>query len=135
MLTLAWLPSCVWCPPLLYRCVRRRFGPDMDGCSGVDIVSFVFVVVFCRRRRCVCVVELCCVVVIVVVFFLYLLPWLMWGVDVGACWCDGSFFSGGDGWFYPIVFVGWVIGLVCGRSGLLEFFDVFISDVVFGFKS
>ncbi len=46
MLTLAWLPSCVWCPPLLCLCVRRRFGPDVDGLSGVDIVGFFFVV-FC----------------------------------------------------------------------------------------
>ena len=37
--------------------------------------------------------------------------------------------------FIPTVFVGWVVGLVCRKSGLLEFFAVFISDVVFDFKS
>jgi hypothetical protein len=28
--------------------------------------------------------------------------------------------------FIPTVFVGWVVGLVCGVSGLLEFFASFI---------
>ncbi len=46
MLSLALLPSWVWCPPRLYLCVRRRFGPDVDGWSGVDIVVNLFGV-FC----------------------------------------------------------------------------------------
>ncbi len=45
MFTLAWLPSWDWSPPLLNLCVRRRFGPDVDGCSGVDIDRFFFVFV------------------------------------------------------------------------------------------
>ena len=45
------------------------------------------------------------------------------------------FFSAATVGFIPTVFVGWVVGLVCIRSGLLEFFAFFISDVVFGLKS
>ena len=37
--------------------------------------------------------------------------------------------------FIPTVFVGWDVGWVCRRSGLLEFFAFFIYDIVFGFKS
>ena len=43
MFALAWLPSWGWCPPLLNLCARRRFGPVVGGCSGVDIVSWFFV--------------------------------------------------------------------------------------------
>ena len=39
--------------------------------------------------------------VIVIVFFMCLFPRLVWSDDVGACWCDGSFSAGGDGWCYP----------------------------------
>jgi hypothetical protein len=35
----------------------------------------------------------------------------------------------------PTVFVGWVVGLVCKKSYLLEFFAFFICDIVVGFKS
>jgi hypothetical protein len=45
MFTLVWLPSWDWCPPLLNLGVRRRLGPDVDGCSGVDIVSCGFLIV------------------------------------------------------------------------------------------
>jgi hypothetical protein len=37
---LAWLPSCVCCPPRLNLWTRRRLVPDPAGGSGVDIVSF-----------------------------------------------------------------------------------------------
>ena len=47
---MAWLPSCVCCPPRLFRWARRRIDPDPVGGSGVDIVSFVLLtsVVFSR---------------------------------------------------------------------------------------
>ena len=35
----------------------------------------------------------------------------------------------------PAVFIGWVVGLVCGGSGLLEFFSSFICDGVLGIRS
>ncbi len=37
--------------------------------------------------------------------------------------------------FIPTVFVGWVVGLVCGVSGLLEFFAAFIDASLLGCKS
>ena len=37
--------------------------------------------------------------------------------------------------FIPTVFVGWVVGLVCGVAGLLEFFASFIGVSLLGFKS
>jgi len=50
---MAWLPSCVCCPPRLNRWVRRRLDPNPVGGSGVDIVSFMllsFVVCLCFYR-------------------------------------------------------------------------------------
>ena len=41
------------------------------------------------------------VVVVVDVFLLYRFPRSEWCGVVGACWCDGRFSFGGDGWFYP----------------------------------
>jgi hypothetical protein len=41
MLFLVLLPNWDWCPPRLYLCVRRRFGPDVDGWSGFDMVGSV----------------------------------------------------------------------------------------------
>ncbi len=41
MLFLVVLPNWDWCPPRLYLCVRRRFGPDVDGWSGFDMVGIV----------------------------------------------------------------------------------------------
>jgi len=35
----------------------------------------------------------------------------------------------------PTVFVGWVVGLVCGVSGLLEFFASFICACLLSFGS
>ena len=35
----------------------------------------------------------------------------------------------------PTVFDAWVVGLVCGVSGLLEFFASFIGASLLGFKS
>ena len=134
MLNLAWLPSWVWCPPLLYLCVRRRFGPDVDGWSGVDIVSFSFVVfcvvgdvfVWCRCDvlRWLLLCSLC-------IFFLGWCGESM-SVRVGVA---ARFLPAVTVCFIPTVFFGWGVGLLWGRSGLLEFFAFSIFDVVFGLKS
>ena len=47
---LAWLPSCVGCPPLLNLWTRCRLVPDPNGGSGVDIVSFLMLLVSGRVR-------------------------------------------------------------------------------------
>jgi len=60
--TLAWVSSWVLCPPLLHLWTRRRFGPDVDGCSGVDIVSWCCGVLCCVA--CVSVCSSCDVVVL-----------------------------------------------------------------------
>jgi len=134
MLTLAWLPSFDWCPPLLNLCVRRQFGLDVDGCSGVDIVSFFFVL-FCVLSdvfwRCRCVVLWLLLLCSFCIFF----PGrcgVVLSVRVGVM---SNFLPAATVGFIPTVFIGWVVGLVCRRSGLLEFFAFFICYVVFGFMS
>jgi hypothetical protein len=37
--------------------------------------------------------------------------------------------------YIPTVFVGWVVDLVCGVSGLLEFFASFMGASLLSFKS
>jgi hypothetical protein len=111
MFTLAWLPSWDWCPPLLNLCERRRFGLDVDGCLGVDIVSWGFVIV-------------CSVSVGIV--------WCSWDVlrlllvcFICICFPGGSgvvlllrvgvmadFLPEATVGSIPTVFIGWVVGLV-----------------------
>ncbi len=58
--------------------------------------------------------------IVVVEVSLYLFSrWEGCGV-VGACWCDGWFSAGGDGWFYPnrILSVGLSVWCADGRVSL-----------------
>ncbi len=61
---------------------------------------------------------MCYAVVIFVVFVLYIFSRLVWGVNVGAFLCDGPFFYGGDGLFFPnrIVRLGCRFGMRRVRS-------------------
>jgi hypothetical protein len=134
MFALAWLPSWVWFPPLLNLCVRRRFGPVVGGCSDVDIVSWYLVFEWDVTE--------------VVVWYDYGVSGL-WLLDSTCIFFPGGrdvvvsmrvvvlvgFLSAATVGSFPTVFVGWVFGLVCGWSGLFEFFASLICASVLGFKS
>ena len=78
---------------------------------------------------------MCCVVVIVIVFFCVFFSGscgVTMSVRVGVM---ARFLPAVTVGVIPTVFVGWVVGLVCKKSYLLEFFAFFICDIVVGFKS
>ncbi len=134
MFTLVWLPSWDWSPTLLNLCMRWRFGPDVDGCSGVDIVSFFFVFALVDSDV---IVWCSCVVLwlLLLWFFCIFFPGrsgVVLSVRVGVI---VDFLPAAMVGSIPTVFIGWVVGLVCTRSGLLEFFTSFICVGVLGFRS
>jgi hypothetical protein len=75
------------------------------------------------------------VVIVVVVLFFIFFPGgrgVVLSAHVGAM---ADFLPAATVGSIPTVFIGWVVGLVCGGSGLLEFFASFICTSVLGFKS
>ncbi len=113
--------------------MRRRLGPVVGGCSDVDIVSWYLVFEWDVTEV---VVWYDCGVLglwlLVSIFILF--PGGRGVVLSMRVVVLVGFLSAATVSFIPNVFVGWVVGLVCGWSGLFEFFASLICASVMGFK-
>ena len=76
-----------------------------------------------------------CVVVSVGVFLLYVFPVGSYVVLSVLINLMALFLPAATVGSIPTIFVGWVVGLVCGVSGLLEFFASFICACLWSFES
>jgi hypothetical protein len=119
MFVMILLPSWAWWPPHLNLWVRRRFGPDPDGCFGVDIVSG-YGKLFCAGS---CVyIGLCSDAM-----FLSLMRALYvsrmresgWSWPVLVCLWAASCRTATTVAFVPTALVGWGVGLAYGGLDLM----------------
>ena len=123
--TLTLLPSWVWCPLLLYLWARRRFGLDIDGCFGVDIVSWCCRVLCCVPCVSVC---LCCGAVLLSILRSICIKTAGGSVanlPVSVGLVASGWLVATDG-YVPTVFVGWGVGLACRVLCLLLYYVRFI---------